>query len=225
MRAKREWILILLSLLLIFGFSACGEKEAEPESEPPVVEEPAAEPEFKYISIASELMNIEEHPLYMDFTTEFDNDLVNVKLYIKGENIRMDTQDPEMGSVSLITNPGGYYIIMHDYKAYMGTGEPVNVEEMAFMIHEEDIPNYEVKTGREEIGGVMYDYERLKSIVESEDGTDVESDITFYFLEGTDEWAAMKTEETMMYIKEISQEVDDSVFTIPSDYSNMTSAG
>lgn len=225
MRANKKLIILSLALLLVFGFTACSEKESEPEKETPVVEEPAAEPEFKYISIASDLMNIEEHPLYMDFTTEFDNDLVNVKLYIKGENVRMDTQDSEMGSVSLITNPGGYYIVMHDYKAYMTSGEPVDVESMAFMIHKEDIPNYEVKTGREEIGGVMYDYERLKSTVQTEEGGDAESDVTFYFLEGTDQWAALKTEETMMYIKEISQEVDDSVFVIPSDYADMTSAG
>jgi len=225
MNANKKWILIMIAILMIFGVSACGEKESKPEEQPPVTEEPVQEPEFKYIGIASDVMNIDEHPLYMDFTTEFDNDLVNVKLYIKDKNIRMDTEDPEMGPVSLITNSAGSFIIMHDYKAYMTSGEPVDVEGMAFMIHEDQVSDYEVKTGREEIGGVMYDYERLTPLAETDDNGNTKSDVTFYFLEGTDEWAALKTEETMMYINKISQEVDDSVFAIPSDYSNMTNAG
>jgi Holliday junction resolvase len=75
-----------------------------------------------------------------------------------------------------------------------------------------------VTTGQEELKGTLYDFERLVEV--DEDG--VENITTFYFEPGTDNWVALKSEDTIMYVHKISSDVDDSVFVIPSDYQEFT---
>lgn len=206
---KKRVLLIALSLMLIFALVACGGTDVpvDVEEDPPV-------DDYRAMSIIKDVLNVEKNSLYMSFTTEFENDLMDVKLYIKDGNTRMDTSDPEYGSMSLISNESGDYVIMHDAKSYYKSPNMEDVDDIDFLYSEEDFDNYEVTTGQEEIKGILYDFEKL---VEVDD--DGKEDITiFYFVLGTDQWAALKTEDTMMYINEISRDVDDNIFKIPSGY-------
>ena len=74
---------------------------------------------------------------------------------------------------------------------------------------EDDLDDFVITVGQEELNGVLYNFERL---------TGEDDVLTFYFHPDTDEWIALKTEDTMMYIHEIRDVVEDSVFVIPKDF-------
>ena len=213
MRSKKKRVLLLaLSLLLIFALVACGGTEG-PEA-PTDLDEDMPTDDYRALTIMRDVLNIGDNSLYMSFTTEFENDTMDVDLYIKGDYTRMDTSDPEYGAMSVITNESGDYVLMHDSKTYYKSKEPVDPDDMEFLLDDEEMPDYTVTTGQEEINGTLYDFERLVSV--DEDG--VEDITTFYFEIGTDNWVALRSEDTMMYINEISNDVDDSIFVIPADY-------
>lgn len=192
-------------MVVILALAACGGGQV-----PGDVDE-GNENDSRAMGVIKEILDNEDQTLHMSFATEFGNDLMEVELFIKGKNIRMDSSDPEQGKFSIITNESGSFYVIPEYKAYYKLVEPA--EDMAFMLTEEEVADYVVTTGEEEINGVLYDFERLT-------GTDEE--VTFYFVPGTDQWAALKTAETMMYIHEISKEVEDSVFVIPVDFQEVT---
>ena len=207
----KKVVLVALSLMLIFALVACGGAQSEGPSD---VDGDMPSDDYRAMAIIRDVLNIGDNALYMSFTTEFENDLMDVDLYIKGDYTRMDTSDPEYGGMSVIANESGNYIVMHDSKTYYKSMEPVDPDDMDFLFNDEEMPDYEVTTGQEELKGTLYDFERLVEL--DEDG--VENITTFYFEPGTDNWVALRSEDTMMYINEISSDVDDSVFVIPSDY-------
>lgn len=207
----KKVVLVALSLMLIFALVACGGAQSEGPSD---VDGDMPSDDYRAMAIIRDVLNIGDNALYMSFTTEFENDLMDVDLYIKGDYTRMDTSDPEYGGMSVIANESGNYIVMHDSKTYYKSMEPVDPDDMDFLLNDEEMHDYEVTTGQEELKGTLYDFERLVEL--DEDG--VENITTFYFEPGTDNWVALRSEDTMMYINEISSDVDDSVFVIPSDY-------
>jgi len=209
---KKRVLMVALSLLLIFALMACGGTEG-PEG-PADVDQDMPTDDYRALTIIRDVLNIGDNSLYMSFTTEFENDTMDVDLYIKGDNTRMDTSDPEYGAMSVITNEAGDYILLHDSKTYYKSMEPVDPDDMDFLLSDEEMPDYAVTTGQEEINGTLYDFERL--VYTDEAG--LEEITTFYFEIGTDNWVALRSEDTMMYIHEISNDVDDSLFVIPSDY-------
>lgn len=207
----KRFLLVALSLMLMFALAACGGSgdAEEADLDGNVEIEGEVLDEYRAIGIIRDLLNVDKNSLYMSFTTEFDNDLIDVELYIKGDMTRMDTSDPEFGSMSVITTESEEYIIMHDSKSYYKSMYMEDEDEMDFFYSDEDMDDYVITTGQEEVNGTLYDFEK---VVDEEDVT------IFYFVSGTDEWAALKSEETMMYINEISNKVDKSVFEIPSGY-------
>ena len=207
----KKILLVALSLMLIFALVACGGAQSEGPSD---VDGDMPSDDYRAMAIIRDVLNIGDNALYMSFTTEFENDLMDVDLYIKGDYTRMDTSDPEYGGMSVIANESGNYIVMHDSKTYYKSMEPVDPDDMDFLLNDEEMPDYEVTTGQEELKGTLYDFERLVEV--DEDG--VENITTFYFEPGTDNWVALKSEDTIMYVHKISSDVDDSVFVIPSDY-------
>ncbi|MDX9888202.1 MAG: hypothetical protein RBS51_02935 [Anaerovoracaceae bacterium] len=209
----KKILLVALSLMLIFALVACGGGEG-----PADLDEDMPSDDYRAMAIIRDVLNVGDNALYMSFTTEFENDLMDVDLYIKGDYTRMDSSDPEYGAMSVITNESGDFILMHDTKSYIKSMEPVDPDDMDFLLNDEEMPDYEVTTGQEELKGTLYDFERLVEV--DEDG--VENITTFYFEPGTDNWVALKSEDTIMYVHKISSDVDDSVFVIPSDYQEFT---
>lgn len=208
----KKVLLLALSLMLIFALVACGGNEGPVDPEDLGADMPSDE--YRAMAIIRDVLNVEDNTLYMSFTTEFENDLIDVDLYIKGDKTRMDTSDPEYGGMSVITTETVEYILMHDSKSYYKTAYMDDADDMDFLFTDEDMDDYVVTTGQEEVNGTLYDFEKLVEV--DEDGVE---DITiFYFIPDTDKWAALRSEETMMYINEISSNVDDSVFEIPSGY-------
>jgi predicted small lipoprotein YifL len=212
----KKILLVALSLMLIFALVACGGAQG-PEG-PADVDGDMPSDDYRAMTIIRDVLNVGDNALYMSFTTEFENDLMDVDLYIKGDYTRMDTSDPEYGGMSVISNEAGDFILMHDTKSYIKSLEPVDPDDMDFLFNDEEMPDYEVTTGQEELKGTLYDFERLVEV--DEDG--VENITTFYFEPGTDNWVALKSEDTIMYVHKISSDVDDSVFVIPSDYQEFT---
>lgn len=206
----KKFKFLVLGLALVFVLTACGGAEAE---DPGAVDESTPNDEYRATALIRDVLNVEDNALHMVVTTEFENDFMDVEIFIKGDKVRMDSSDPEYGSMTVISNDLGDYILLNDYKAYYTSADPVANEDLSFMITEEDMAGYEVTTGQEEIDEILYDFEKFTS---DEDYS------IFYFIPGTDEWVALKSEDTMMYIHEISIDVDDIVFEIPSDFKEAT---
>ena len=203
-KRKKTFRLLAIAMIAIFAFAACGGVE-----EPVDVDDGIHIDEYRAVEIIKGVLNVELHPLHLLFDTEFENDLMGVDLFIKDSKIRMDSQDPDFGLVSLITNENGDYIVMQDHKAYTKSTEPLDKNNMTFLLTEEEIADCVLSKGQEEIKGVLYDFERF---------TGEEDVFTFYFVIDTGQWIALETKDTMMYINEVSEEVDDSIFQIPSDF-------
>ncbi len=208
----KKSLLVALSLMLIFALVACGGGQV------PVDEDDNTPTDnYRSMTIIRDVLNAEGNSLYMSFTTEFDNDVLDVEFYIKGENTRIDTNDPQYGKVSMISTEFADYYLMHDPKAYFKTTDLGDIDDVEFLYSDDDLDKYQVTTGQEELNGTLYDFEKLVEV--DEDGVE---DITiFYFVPDTDKWVALKSEGTMMYIHEISRDVDDSVFEVPTDYQEM----
>lgn len=145
---------------------------------------------------------------------------ITMTVAVKDKNTYMDVKSASQHA-TIIYKDNITYIISHDEKAYMSQeGETENVFDGTPILSEDDLKEIETeeyKVGKEKIDGTEYEYEEYKD--EEENTT-----ARFYFL--GDELRYMKEidedgTENLMKINNISSNVDDSLFEIPTDYQKM----
>ena len=153
-----------------------------------------------------------------NYIVSFEEEGVStITLAVKGENIYMDVKEPET-SLAVVYKDNTTYVISHADKMYMtseGKDEEMLSEDMG-IISKEDLQELETagyERGKEEINGIEYEYEEYK---------DEEGLTERYYFEGND-LKYIKTiqegeDDLIVKVLELSSEVDDSVFEIPSDY-------
>ena len=143
-----------------------------------------------------------------------------VIIAVKGENMYMNVKETD-SNISIVYKDGSTYIISHDDEMYMvSEGKDEEMDENMSILSKEDlaeIENAEYKTGKEEINGTEYYYEEYK--------IDGEADTERYYFDG-DNLVYIKTidedgEEEILKVLELSSEVDDSIFEIPSNYEKL----
>ena len=212
-KGRNPWLVWMGVFAMVFVLAACGPVgPGEGASE----EAPEDMPEYRVAALMEDWLNVEENPLHLSFSTEFENDLLTAQLYVKNGMIRMDSQDPEAGMVSVITNSQGSFVVLQDHGMYMksdGEQDELDTENMSFFLTEDELEQFTITTGQETIKSITYDFEKLT--MEGEE-------LTYYFLPENGQWSALKSEDTMMFIHGISSEVSDELFEIPADFLDMT---
>ena len=212
-KGRNPWLVWMGVFAMAFLLGACGPGtpvEGEPEEVPEDI------PEYRVTALMEEWLNVEENPLHLSFSTEFENDLLTAQLYVKNGMIRMDSQDPEAGMVSVITNSQGSFVVLQDHGMYMksdGEEDELDTENMSFFLTEDELEQFTITAGQETIKNITYDFEKLT--MEGEE-------LIYYFLPENGQWSALKSEDTMMFIHDISSVVPDELFEIPADFLDMS---
>ena len=212
-KGRNPWLVWMGVFAMAFLLGACGPGtpvEGEPEEVPEDI------PEYRVTALMEEWLNVEENPLHLSFSTEFENDLLTAQLYVKNGMIRMDSQDPEAGMVSVITNSQGSFVVLQDHGMYMksdGEQDELDTENMSFFLTEDELEQFTITAGQETIKNITYDFEKLTAEGE---------ELIYYFLPENGQWSGLKSEDTMMFIHGISSEVSDELFEIPPDFLDMS---
>lgn len=142
---------------------------------------------------------------------------VTMTVAAKGENSYVDLKATSQ-HVTVIYKDNTTYVISHDQKMYMvqeGKSED-SFEDMSLLTAEElkEMETKEYTTGKETIDGTEYEYEEYKD----EEENTIER---FYFLGEELRYVKDIAEdgtEQLMKVNNISSDVDDSLFEIPTDY-------
>lgn len=142
---------------------------------------------------------------------------VTMTVAVKGENSYMDLKATSQ-HVTMVYKDNSTYIISHDEKMYMvQEGKTESSFDGTPILSEEDLKEIETKeytTGKEKIDGTEYEYEEYKD----EEENTIER---FYFLGEELRYIKDIAEdgtEQIMKVNNISSDVDDSLFEIPTDY-------
>lgn len=142
---------------------------------------------------------------------------VTMTVAAKGENSYVDLKATSEHA-TIIYKDNATYVISHDQKMYMvqeGKSED-SFEDMSLLTAEElkEMETKEYTTGKETIDGTEYEYEEYKD----EEENTIER---FYFLGEELRYVKDIAEdgtEQLMKVNNISSDVDDSLFEIPTDY-------
>lgn len=151
------------------------------------------------------------------------NDNNRYTVYRKGDVANIDTYD-DGNHTAHIVKDGNTYLLMYEMKQYYIYQN--NSSELTELTNElnEIIQSQEPETGKEKIDGVNYRYEEYKGVSYFLMNTDEEvseenTNTRFYF--DDDNLKYIKTtagDKSELISVNISYDVDDSVFDIPSDF-------
>ncbi|MDO4552052.1 MAG: hypothetical protein Q4C22_00795 [Bacillota bacterium] len=225
----KKFLIILLALILVFSFAACGGEEApaadgEEAAGGEAVEENGGEEESQGDPIPASGSLLEEfllttldatqHPVYMAFRTEVEGQTIEGFWAMKDGMIYTESQTTE-GRVANLDDGENTYIIMHDEKMYMtntlneGALEGMGMD--AHIIAGEE--GAEITVGTEEYNGVTY----ICEIVADDEG-----ETRFLFEQDSKDWKYIISEEQVTEVVEYGNDVDDSWFTLPADYTQLS---
>ena len=211
---KKVFKSILAAMLVIslaFVITGCGDNKNEGAKS-------------KTYNVLSEAFSGDSYILTVEGNMDLGQGVENsiMTLAMKGEAVYMDV-DATSGHLTIMYKDNTTYIVSHDDKMYMTTegkdDEMFEGNDM-LMFSEEDLKDMETakyETGKEEINGTEYDYEKYK---DEETGTTE----TYYFL--GEDLKYIKTtnengEEDIMKVIKLSSEVDDNIFDLPTDYQKL----
>ena len=151
------------------------------------------------------------------------NDNNRYTVYRKGDVANIDTYD-DGNHTAHIVKDGNTYLLMYEMKQYYIYQN--NSSELTELTNElnEIIQSQEPETGKEKIDGVNYRYEEYKGVSYFLMNTDEEvseenTNTRFYFDDDNLKYIKTTTGDKSELISvNISYDVDDSVFDIPSDF-------
>ena len=151
------------------------------------------------------------------------NDNNRYTVYRKGDVANIDTYD-DGNHTAHIVKDGNTYLLMYEMKQYYIYQN--NSSELTELTNElnEIIQSQESETGKEKIDGVNYRYEEYKGVSYFLMNTDEEvseenTNTRFYFDDDNLKYIKTTTGDKSELISvNISYDVDDSVFDIPSDF-------
>ena len=217
----KKWLILLLSMTMLFAFSGCG-GDGEPapsDGEQVQQEETAEEPEelsgFAGTKTGAFYSLFADGKMYIEYETEVEGQVMSMISATNGDKIYSESRiGGETAGVSIIDGDV-VYAIDHASKMVVKMALQADAQTMAADILEEEDVNLEtMKTGTRTIDGKAYDTEEW--IVEDGasimcfDGDDLKYIVGIY-----------DGEEIVMKVIEVSDEVDDSLFVIPDDYEMM----
>ena len=221
-------LVILLVMVLFVVVTGCGKKEDNNNNSNIINSNNSNNNEEKNNDTSDNPNNSKTYEVFSKLKNNYimslemteDGETASMTMAKKGEKTYLDINSSE-GKMTIIIKDGKTYLISHDEKAYAvqegttGTG----IEEEALFTEEdlEKMKTEEYSKGKETIDGTEYEYEEFK---DDETG-EVER---FYFL-GKDlkyvkDISDDATEE-ITKVNNLSTEVDDSLFEIPSGYTEM----
>ncbi len=224
----KKWLILLLTLAMIFSFAGCGGGESEAPADDPAQQETQTEPEVQEEPEAEEVLDgfagtktgkfysqFADKRMYMEYETEVEGQQITVITATDGDKTYSESNiGGETAGVSIIDGDV-MYTVDHNSKTVIKMALQVDAQTMAADIMEEsDINMDELKTGKRTIDGKEYDTEEWHI----EGGASImcfDGDQLAYIIgevEGT---------EVIMKIVKISNEVDESLFEIPDDYQMM----
>ena len=214
-------LIMVLVLSMVLVITGCGKKEEEnkPEAVANSVNtnentEPVSK--SKTYNTFSKMKN--DYVISLEGKEDMGEGEENVvmTMAVKGSNIALDMKSDSQHA-AVVYKDNTTYIISHNEKMYMkqeGKDEE-SFEEMSLFKEDEleEMKDKDFTTGKETIEGTEYEYEEY-----NEDG------VTRYYFSGN-ELRYMKNinngEEQLLKINNISSQVDDSLFEIPSDYQSI----
>ncbi|MBQ7623873.1 MAG: hypothetical protein IJS65_01185 [Clostridia bacterium] len=211
---KKIVTLISLLLALVLCLAACGEKTAAPVSDNGAKAE-TNEPAAPAAPDAEEAVPVNESRLaafyakYVDdgeYALTLKTEDGDVDIAVKGDKQYIKTK-LEGQDMVILDLPDGYFLVSPDAKAAMKMAKTDEAEE-------EDVfstdPTGTFVTGEEEINGKSYYYEEYEE----------EGEKTRFYFDGDLLKYALTPGDTssMTEFADIRNDVDDSVFEIPSDY-------
>ena len=210
---------LLLALVMVLALMGCGQTAApakeEPKSDAPAASEnaetpaaePAAEPEISGSRL--EAFSLKYHTT-TGYTAVFRYEGNDITTVCKGDNFYMDTKTDE-GNAILIKNGDGIYMLSPDEKVGVKMSElPDEMEDFSEDIEVEG----DYTTGEMDVEGKSYYYEEFTD----EDGTTrycFDGDMLRYIVYNEN------GETTQVELVSISLDVDESLFTVPGDYTIM----
>lgn len=141
----------------------------------------------------------------------------------KGDQTLIDQYSNDSHSTTLVKNDTTYFIL-HDRKEYY-VYEQNNVDQSILIDGLEEVKDKDFTTGAEKVKGKKYSYEEYNGstmfMVSNSLDVNEENIKTRFYFDKDDSLVYVKTiygdTEELMQIK-IENEVDDSIFEIPSDY-------
>lgn len=209
--------ILMLAIITLIAITGCGKKEENKVEEPKIdVEIDTRSKTFKTFS------NIKEDYI-LSIEGEADlgegEEAITITMAVKGQKLSMDlkTDSERMG---IIYKDNTTYVILHDEKTYIkeqGKDEDA-IEDMTIFSAEDldEIKDKEYVVGKEKIDGVDYNYEEYKD--------EKENETTRFYFQG-DDLKYIRTisedENILLKVNELSSKVDDSLFEVPSDYSEI----
>lgn len=236
----KKWIVLCLTISMIFSMTACGGKEEEVKEKDTVEqtvreetapkEEVTAEPEAPVQDVAEDVEEVIDlsgylgtktgkfynqfasGKMYMEYETEYDGQKMTVISMTSGD--KMYTENIMDGtSVSAAVMEGNVmYTISHADKMVIKMKLGADAQTIAgAIIEESDVDMANFVSGTREIDGKTYETEEWV----------IEDTVSILCFDG-DELAYMISsvmgEEITIKIVEISDKIDESLFEIPEDY-------
>lgn len=206
-------LIIALIVSLAFIITGCGNDDIENETQ--------EQKTSKAYSALNNVFSGNDYIISLEGELDDEEGLETITMAKKGENLYTAISSASQ-NVTLMYKDNTTYIISDDEKMYMtseGKDDSVFAEDTMIISKEnlQQIYNRDFQTGKETIDEIECDYEEYKL----DDGTTEK-----YYFSG-DEIKYIKlvyedgTEETMK-VKNLSSEVDDNLFEIPSDYTLVT---
>ncbi len=206
-------LIIALIVSLAFIITGCGNDDKENETQ--------EQKTSKAYNALNNVFSGNDYIISLEGELDDEEGLETITMAKKGENLYTAISSASQ-NVTIMYKDNTTYIISDDEKMYMtseGKDDSVFGEDTMIISKEnlQQIYNRDFQTGKETIDEIECDYEEYKL----DDGTTEK-----YYFSG-DEIKYIKlvyedgTEETME-VKELSSEVDDSLFEIPSDYTLVT---
>lgn len=210
-------LIVMLAIITVVAITGCGKKEEN------IVEEPKIDlvndAKSRTYNTFSKLS--EDYILSIEGKEDLGEgeETVTITMAVKGKNLSMDlrTDTEHMG---VVYKDNTTYVLLYDEKAYLkehGKDEDA-IEDMNIFSPEDldEIKDEEFITGKESISGTEYYFEEFKDEKENET-------IRFYF-QGNDLKYIRnisEDENVLLKVNELSSKVDDSLFEIPSDFSEI----
>lgn len=218
----KKLLAIILALALCASFAACGKKteapaaggEPQPEQSAPVA---AAYTTGDYTkAFAKEMGNLAKGPFRMAMKTTVDYEGtasdVDMTMYVDGENKMAVDMTLDGQAMRIVYKDGDGYILFDSEKMAMKAGA-VDVDDALESVTDvtDDADDAVFTGGTEDIDGKSYVWEEIE-----------DSDTKMYFDESTGALKYIKSvsdgQESTTEITAYDNNVDASVFEIPSDY-------
>ena len=211
----KKWLSILLVIMLLCSLTACGGGQEQNENNSEEVQQQVEASPWLKTKTGQFYSQFTDGKLYMKYETEYEGVAMQIISATNGDKTYSESiVDGQSVGTSLMIGQD-MYAIDHASKMIVKMSMEASGQQMAaIMLEEEDVDPASVINGTYTVDGKTYETEEWAV----EDGKTIlcfDGDTLAYMV------GIYGEEEMVMKVLEISDKVDDALFTLPADYEVM----